>query len=268
MAKMNMFLHDFADAQFALGDTLRKPGFSAKGAGLKHFDYVVANPMWNQKNYTAKFYENDKWERFSFGAPPSSSADWGWVQHMAASLKPRGRAAIVLDTGAVSRGSGSRSRNKEKTIRQAFVENDWIEGVILLPDNLFYNTSAPGIILLLNKAKPEERRGTFLLINASRYFVKEKPKNRLTDEGVEAVVDAYRNWESRDKLSQVVTLAQVREADYNLSPSLFVDVNDRVQHRTMKAILVDLEEARTKREKADDNLVRVLAELGIVGVKR
>jgi type I restriction enzyme M protein len=265
MAKMNMFLHDFTDARFALGDTFRRPGFSAEGAGLRKFDYVVANPMWNQKNYDGEFYENDKWQRFTLGTPPGSSADWGWVQHMAASLRSQGRAAIVLDTGAVSRGSGSRSRNKEKTIRQAFVEKDWIEGVILLPDNLFYNTSAPGIILLLNKAKPEERRGTFLLVNASRYFVKEKPKNRLTDEGIEAVVAVYRNWESREKLSQVVTLEQVREADYNLSPSLFVDVNDGVTHRQLSVILQELAIARDERQKKDNELIVILDRLGLKG---
>jgi type I restriction enzyme M protein len=154
-----MFLHDFGNASIAIGDMMRKPAFAAEGAGLKHFRYVTANPMWNQKNYTGDFYENDPYVRFTRGAPPDSSADWGWVQHMAASLDDQGRAAIVLDTGAASRGSGSKSNNKEKTIRQAFVEADWIEGVILLPENLFYNTTAPGIILLLNKAKPAARRG-------------------------------------------------------------------------------------------------------------
>ncbi len=94
---------------------------------------------------------------------------------------------------------------------RAFVEQDIIEGVILLPENLFYNTTAPGIILLLNRHKPEERKGQFILINASAYFVKEKPKNVLTDEGIAAVAEVYRNWETREKLSRIVTLEEVRE---------------------------------------------------------
>ena len=158
MAKMNMFLHDYTDSSFAIGDTFRKPGFGPEGT-LLQFDYVVANPMWNQDNYDEAFYDNDSYNRFNFGIPPRSSADWGWVQHMFASLKEGGRAAVVLDTGAVSRGSGSRSANKEKAIRQALVEADGVEGVVLLPENLFYNTTAPGIILLLHKGKPEERQG-------------------------------------------------------------------------------------------------------------
>ena len=107
---------------------------------------------------TKTFYENDQWKRFEYGAAPSSSADWGWLQHIAASLNDNGRAAVVLDTGAVSRGSGSKSSNKEKLIRQGFVEADLIEGVVLLPENLFYNTPAPGIIVVLNRNKPPRRK--------------------------------------------------------------------------------------------------------------
>lgn len=267
MAKMNMFLHDYTDTFFAIGDTLSKPGFAAAGAGLQRFDYVVANPMWNQKGYKAELFEHDEFGRFVYGTPSTSSADWGWVQHMLASLNGSGRAAIVLDTGAVSRGSGSKSSDKERDIRKALVEADVIEGVVLLPENLFYNTSAPGILLLLNRHKPAERRGQFLLINATTYFVKEKPKNVLTDAGIAAVADAYCAWETREKLSRVVTLDEVRAADYNLSPSQFVEVNDKVQHRPLAEILADLAEARTKREQADQELEAVLATLGLQPIR-
>ena len=100
---------------------------------------------------------------------------------MLASLEKTGRAAIVLDTGAVSRGSGSKQTNRERDIRKQFVENELIEGVILLPENLFYNTSAPGIILLLNCRKPTERKAQILLINLSNLFRQaetEKPLDR------------------------------------------------------------------------------------------
>jgi type I restriction enzyme M protein len=269
MAKMNTFLHGILEAQLAIGDTFLRPGFGAppgaRGRGsLRRFDYVVANPMWNQDNYDDAFYENDPFNRFTFGTPPRSSADWGWVQHILASLEDSGQAAVVLDTGAVSRGSGSRSSNRERDIRKAIVEEDLIEGVVLLPDNLFYNTTAPGIILLLNRAKPAERRGEMILINASRHFVKRKPKNVLTNEGIAAVVEAYRAWETRPKLSRVVTLAEVRAADYNLSPSQFVDVNDRAEHRPLAEILADLAKARAERERADATLNAILASLGLI----
>ena len=184
MAKMNAFLHDFIGADLRIGDTFRNPGFVADNSELQRFDYVLANPMWNQKEYNETFYANDSWGRFTYGVPPSSSADWAWVQHILASLKETGRAAIVLDTGAVSRGSGSKQTSRERDIRKGFVENDLIEGVILLPENLFYNTSAPGIILLLNRSKPVERKAQILLINLSKYFINQKPKNVLTMKGL------------------------------------------------------------------------------------
>ena len=260
MAKMNAFLHDFIGADIQIGDTFRNPRFAENNSSLKQFDNVLANPMWNQKEYDDAFYESDNWNRFSYGTAPSSSADWGWGQHILASLKGNGRAAIVLDTGAVSRGSGSKNTDRERDIRKKFVEEDLIEGVILLPENLFYNTSAPGIILLLNRSKPEERKEQILLINLSKHFEKGKPKNILTDEGISVATEVYQAWESREKLSNVITLEDAQKTDYNLSPSQFVDVGDKVEHRPVRDILADLTEARITREKADKTLEDVLTQ--------
>ncbi len=265
MAKMNAFLHDFIGADLHIGDTFRNPRLVADDSTLQRFDYVLANPMWNQKEYDEAFYANDRWGRFTYGVPPSSSADWAWVQHMLASLNANGRAAIVLDTGAVSRGSGNKHTNRERDIRKVFVENDLIEGVILLPENLFYNTSAPGIILLLNRSKPIERKEQILLINLSKYFEKQAPKNALTDEGIDAASEIYQAWESREKLSRVITLDEVRKTDYNLSPAQFVDVGEKVEHRPVQKILADLTEARIAREKADKTLDDLLTRLELSG---
>ena len=265
MAKMNAFLHDFIGADIQIGDTFRNPRFLANNATLQRFDYVLANPMWNQKEYNDAFYQNDSWQRFTYGIAPSSSADWAWVQHMLASLKDNGRAAIVLDTGAVSRGSGSKQTSRERDIRKKFVENDLIEAVILLPENLFYNTTAPGIILLLNCNKPAERRDEILLINLTNYFENQKPKNVLTDEGIDAATEAYQTWESREKLSRVITLEEAQKTDYNLSPSQFVDVGDAIVHRPVNDILADLTDARVTRENADKALEDVLGQLGLNG---
>ncbi len=263
MAKMNAFLHDFIGADIQIGDTFRNPKFLSNNATLQRFDYVMANPMWNQKEYNDEFYDNDSWKRFTYGKPPSSSADWSWVQHMHASLKDNGRAAVVLDTGAVSRGSGSKNTNRERDIRKKFVEEDLIEGVILLPENLFYNTTAPGIILLLNRSKQSARKGEILLINLTNYFETQKPKNVLSDEGIDAAAQVYEAWETREKLSRVITLKDAQKTDYNLSSSQFVDVGDAIEHRPMNEILTDLTKARIAREKADEALADVLAQLGL-----
>ncbi len=100
--------------------------------------------------------------------------------------------AVVLDTGAVSRGSGNQGSNRERDIRKAFVERDLIEAVILLPENLFYNTTAPGIILVVNRCKP--CGGQILLIDASQQFAKGRPKNHLTEEHIARIAEIYHQW--------------------------------------------------------------------------
>src|SRR4029079_17419103 len=109
----------------------------------------------------------------------AGKVDGSCVKCAVATPKPQGRAAVVLDTGAASRGSGNANTNKEKDVRKWFVEQDLIEGVIYLPENLFYNTTAPGIIIVLNKAKPKDQQGKLFLLNASREFVKGDPKNYI-----------------------------------------------------------------------------------------
>jgi len=267
MALMNMFLHDYVDAKIAIGDTMRRPIFASKGTGLETFNYVVANPMWNQKNYDETFYDSDPWKRFGdkVPMPPSNTADWGWVQLIHASLNDDGRAAVVLDTGAVSRGSGSQNIDREREIRKHFVEKDLIDCVVLLPENLFYNTTAPGIVLMLNKAKPFERKNQIMLINASRYFVKRKPKNELTREGIVAAAEVYHNWETREKLSRVITREEAKEKDYNLSPSQFVEVADELVHRPIEEIVDALMMTKAEREKADAELTNLLEKLGLSG---
>ena len=90
---------------------------------------------------------------------------------------------MVLDTGAVTRGSGSKNEDRERNVRRWFVERDLIDGVVLLPDNLFYNTSAAGIIVVLSKRKPEARKGKIVLVNASRRVGKGRPKNYIPEDG-------------------------------------------------------------------------------------
>ncbi len=258
MAKMNAFIHDM-DADIQRGDTIRHPRFVDAEGGLRRFDKVTANPMWNQK-FPTDVYENDTFGRFERGYPPSSSADWGWIQHMAASLNETGKMVVVLDTGAVSRGSGNQGSNKERDVRKAFVEADWVETVILLPENLFYNTTAPGIILVIDKAKPHP--GEILLINASKLCAKGRPKNYLTDEHIRQIYGLHRDWQAEDEVSAIITTAEATRNDYNLSPSRYVASNDVEPPLPLEEALVLLAEAEEERREADAELDTVLASLG------
>ncbi len=259
IARMNAFIHDM-EADIRLGDTMRRPAFTDAEGRLGQFDLVTANPMWNQ-NFQISSYEYDPYDRFRFGTPPSSSADWGWLQHMLASLKDGGRMAVVLDTGAVSRGSGNQGSNRERDIRKAFVEHDLIEAVVLLPENLFYNTTAPGIILIVNRRKLH--RGQILLINASQLFAKGRPKNYLTEEHIARIATLYHEWRREDGLSAIITTDEAARNDYNLSPSRYVSVNGKEEVLPLEEAVVRLQEAEEERAEADRALDEVLTRLGL-----
>jgi len=261
MAKMNAFIHDM-EAEIALGDTMNRPAFLTPQGSLRKFDLVTANPMWNQ-DFLQTVYENDAYNRFVFGYPPSNSADWGWIQHMFASLSDTGKMAVVLDTGAVSRGSGNAGSNRERDIRKQFVENDLVEAVLLLPENLFYNTTAPGIIIVINRAKPAERKNTILLINASKLFSKGRPKNYLPDESIEQIADKYLGWNEEEGISKIITKEEAARNDYNLSPSRYVAQNGEDDTLDLEDAIVQLKEAEEERKEADEKLKTILKEMGV-----
>jgi type I restriction enzyme M protein len=209
MTRMNAVIHDM-EAEVALGDTMTRPAFKNPDGSLRQFDLVTANPMWNQK-FAASVYEGDTYNRFTRGVPPSSSADWGWVQHMFASLNKTSKMAIVLDTGAVGRGSGNQGSNKERDIRKRFVDDDLVEAVFLLPENMFYNTTAPGIIMVVNRKK--KHKGEILLVNGTELFSKGRPKNFLEDKHIEAMADAYLKWKAVDSISTIIFTADTVKND-------------------------------------------------------
>ncbi|WP_029215062.1 type I restriction-modification system subunit M [Kallotenue papyrolyticum] len=282
MARMNAVIHDM-EGDIRLGDTMRQPAFKDAAGRLQTFDLVVANPMWNQ-NFPTELYENDPYGRFTCGVPPTSSADWGWLQHMRASLNDRGRMAVVLDTGAVSRGSGNQGSNRERDIRKRFVEEDLVEAVILLPENLFYNTTAPGIILVVNRRK--RHPGQILLINASRLFAKGRPKNYLDDGHIETIAEIYHAWDGAggvgaknvggaknfvgaknfSPIHAIITTDEAARNDYNLSPSRYVATNDQEEVLPLEEAVVLLREAEEERAAADARLQEVLKVLGLDGM--
>jgi type I restriction enzyme M protein len=257
MSGMNAFIHEMS-AELALGDSMLNPAYTDNGI-LKKFDLVCANPMWNQTLTNVS----------PGGFRPLRGGDWGWLQHMLASLKPGGRMAVVLDTGAVSRGSGDTGMDRERDIRKAFVDGtlsaggDLIEAVILLPSNLFYNTNAAGIIAVLNRAK--KHPGEVLLIHASKSFVKNGKNNFLTSEGADQVVSLYESWAEEEGISAVVTNAEIAANDYNLSPSRYIAGAEQEEVVPLEEAVKLLEEAEIERIAADRRLAGVLESLGLGG---
>jgi type I restriction enzyme M protein len=221
VAQMNAIIHDMS-IEMARGDSMINPKFKTADSKLRTYDVVVANPMWNQP-FNPDVFADDPLDRFrTQGGATGGKGDWAWLQHTLACLNERGRAAVVLDTGAVTRGSGSKNEDKERNIRKWFVDHDLIDGVIMLPDNLFYNTTATGVVVVLSKRKPPVRKDKIVVLNATRRGQKGRPKNFIPEEAVRPLAAAYLKGEPVEGEIAVITRGQAEEADYNLSPSRWV----------------------------------------------
>ena len=260
VAHMNAIIHDM-EVRVERGDTMINPKFKDAAGRISGHDIVVANPMWNQ-DFNQDTFENDPFDRFrTGGGVTTGKGDWAWLQHTLACLNERGRAAVVLDTGAVTRGSGSKNEDRERNIRKWFVDRDLIDGVVLLPDNLFYNTSAAGIIVVLSKRKPEARKGKIVLLNASRSVGKGRPKNYIPNNDIRPLAVAFLKGEPLEGEVAVVTREQAEEADYNLSPSRWVGQSDAVIQRPISEIIADMQRLDEEAREVDATLARMLERL-------
>jgi type I restriction enzyme M protein len=260
IGRMNMVIHDM-EGEIVRGNSMTNPKFRDNDTSLKKFDIVVANPMWNQP-FDEKTFENDPFDRFeSHGGNTSGKGDWAWLQHTVSILKDNGRAAVVLDTGALTRGSGSKNEDKERNIRKWFVEKDLIDGVILLPDNLFYNTNAAGIIIVLRKQKPKDRKGKITLVNASGEFKKGQPKNFIPQEGIQKISEAFNAGVDVDGFVKVIASAESAKSDFNLSPSRYISSADAQIIRELPDVIKELKTLVTEQKVIDDQLRPILNEL-------
>lgn len=227
VAQMNAIIHDM-DVDLRRGDTMINPKFRTSSGSLDQFDLVVANPMWNQP-FNASIFEDDPYDRFvKNGGVTSGKGDWAWLQHTLSVLKDGGRAAVVLDAAAVTRGSGQ-DNDKERDIRKWFVENDLIEGVVLLPDNVFYNTQAAGIIVVINRRKAPSRKGMLVLVDGSQAFTKGRPKNYLASTAVAGLASAFHAGVTTVGSTAAITIEDAAAADYNLSPARWVKRSNTVE---------------------------------------
>lgn len=258
VSHMNAIIHDM-DVKIERGDTMLNPRFKNAVGRIDTYDVVVANPMWNQ-SFDQQLFANDPFDRFRpRGGVTSGRGDWAWLQHTLSCLNERGRAAVVLDTGAVTRGSGSKNEDRERNIRKWFVDNDLVEGVILLPDNLFYNTSAAGIIVVLSKRKPEARKGRITLLNASRRVGKGQPKNYIPEQDIRPLAAMFLKGESAEGEVAVITREQAAEADYNLSPSRWVGQANSTEVGSVQALLKDLAALDEEAHQLSASLSKLLA---------
>lgn len=230
ICKMNMFLHGVFNADIRKGDTLRDPMHVEHGE-LMHFDRVIANPPFSLKKWGKEHADNDAYGRFPYGTPPKDAGDLAFVQHMIASLNTEGMAGVVMPHGVLFRGSS------EKEIRKGILEDDLLEAVVGLPSALFYGTGIPACLLIINKKKAYDRKGKVLFINSELEYEEGKNQNRLREKDIEKIVATFNNYESIKRYSNVVTLEEIRENDYNLNIRRYADTSPPPEIYDVRALL-------------------------------
>lgn len=255
ICKMNMLLHGFPDAHIAKGDTIRDPQLIRDGE-LMLFDRVIANPPFSLKDWGREIAESDGFGRFRFGTPPRTKGDYAFVQHMVATTNGKGMIGVVMPHGVLFRGAS------EGRIRQAMLEEDLFEAVIGLPANLFYGTGIPACVLILNRAKPEERKGKILFVHAANEYQDGKNQNYLRDEDIEKITGTFEEYRDRERYARIVMLDEIKENDWNLNISRYVDTTEPEEEIDVQEALDKLAQLEKERDAAEARMKGHLKELG------
>ena len=258
MCRMNIILHGVKGTRIEHQNVLSNPLLLDKSGGLLKYDKVIANypfsQNWNEKDYASK----DSWNRFRFGIPAKKKrADYAFIQHMYSILTDKGRAAIISSQGILFRASS------ELKIRKALIEIDHIECIIALPANLFYATGIPACIFILNKNKPEKRKGKIMFLYAAKDFEdgKKRDKLRNTDIGkIKSTINAYKNV---DRYCHIADLDELEENEFNLNVSRYVDISEPEDPIDIQEAYEELKESYFVQDKLKKQVEADLKELNI-----
>ncbi|EYT56373.1 type I restriction-modification protein subunit M [Leucobacter sp. UCD-THU] len=230
LARMNMILHGNETHEIVQGNTLADPKFR-EGDKLTTFDYLVANPPFSVKTWK-NGVEKDYGRFDGFATPPDKNGDYAFLLHMVKSLKSTGSGAVILPHGVLFRG------NAEAQIRKELIKRGCIKAIIGLPANLFYGTGIPACVLVLDKKDAASRTGIFM-IDASKGYEKDGPKNRLRPRDMHKIVDAYVRQTDIDRFSRFVSNSEIEDPknDYNLNIPRYIDSSEPDDIQDLRAHL-------------------------------
>ena len=227
IGKLNMLLHGLPTARLEPGDVIAEPGLLDETGRLLSYDRVIANPPFSLKNWGSEFAPHDPHHRFDrYGAaPPKTRGDFAFLLHMLGVTNAQGMVGVVIPHGVLFRGGA------EGKIRRGIVEADLFEAIIGLAPNLFFGASIPVAVCVLNRDKPQERRGKVLFIDAAQegYFQPGKAQNYIEREHIGEIVEAYRAFEDVERLAHVADLDEIQGNDFNLNISRYVDTTEPVE---------------------------------------
>lgn len=214
IARMNLFLHGVEDFAIERGDTLADPKFIQRDR-LRQFDVVLANPPYSIKQWDRTAFEHDRWGRNFLGTPPQGRADYAFIQHILLSLSDHGRCAVLLPHGVLF-------RNEEREMRAKLVQQDWLEAVIGLGPNLFYNSPMEACVMVCRRRPLPERHGRVLFIDAVKEVARERAQSFLRPEHQQRIIDAYRAFGPGPGFAATATREDIAAQNYNLSIPLYV----------------------------------------------
>lgn len=254
LCRINMFLHDIGYEKFSIGhgDTLTEPLHWDE----EPFEAIVSNPPYSIKweGDDNPILIND--ERFSPAGvlAPKSKADLAFIMHSLSWLATNGVAAIVCFPGVMYRGGA------EQKIRKYLIDNNFVECVIQLPDNLFFGTSIATCIMVLKKNKSENNT---LFIDASKECVKITNNNKLIDENIQNILDAYSERNDKKYYAKVVSNEDVAKNDYNLSVSSYVEQEDTREQIDIKVLNAEIKEIVARENRLRMEIDKIIAEIEV-----
>ncbi|MCX6672041.1 MAG: class I SAM-dependent DNA methyltransferase [Euryarchaeota archaeon] len=224
IARMNMFIHGVQDFEIVQGDTLKRPAFLEQGR-VKQFDICIANPPYSMKKWDRESWKNDPWGRNIYGTPPQGCGDYAFFQHIICSLKKNtGRCAILWPHGVLF-------REAEKEIRSKLIEDDYVDTVIGLGPNLFYNSPMDSCIVVCNKNKPSLKKEKILFIRAYDQFYREGNQNFLSEEHINNIFKWYSDYKYIPGRTKIATLNEVRNNNYIINVALYARPEE-MKHET------------------------------------
>jgi len=255
LARMNMFLHGADSARIEWCDTLNSPALVEKDRLMK-FDIVVANPPFSLDKWGAEEAKSDRFNRFWRGVPPKSKGDWAFISHMVeAALEKEGRVAVVVPHGVLFRGAA------EGRIRTKMIEENLLDAVVGLPGNLFPTTSIPVAILIFDRSREKgganQNRKDVIFVDASRDYLPGKNQNALSDDHIKKIVETVKARQSVEKYAYAATFEEIKENDFNLNISRYVDTFEEEKE-------IDIDAVQQEIDQLESELVEVRAKMAVM----
>lgn len=255
LAQMNLFLHGEDNHGIACGDTLRSPLLLNEDDTLKLFDVIVAHPPFSLNRWDYENAEEDIFDRYDRGVPPRTRADYAFILHMIATMKPvTGRMAVMMPHGVLFRSG------PEETIRASLIEENLLDAVIGLPGKLLYSTNIPAVILIFRKQKRDD---SVLFIDASQECQSGKNQNILRRMDIDAIVTAYTKRQNIEKYARLATLDEIRSYAYNLNISRYVERFETEGNSDLRSLLQEKAKLSNELTGLDLRLKSYLNDFGI-----